>query len=79
MSEWDMDQLLDEITELSEVPILNLSCEFTISDYKAKVPMSREGISHRLSKLVDKGVLATGIRFDPRRNRQVRAWWKIVT
>jgi len=79
MSEWDMDQLLDEITKLNSYPPLDTSCEFTISDYKAKVVMSREGITHRLDKLVDQGVLDTAMRFDTRNRRQVRAWWKIVT
>ena len=70
-----MSDFLDEILELSEIPVIT-SNMITINSYIERANVSRSGAQQRLNHLVRDGMLETGLRKDPATNRTVRAWWK---
>jgi hypothetical protein len=69
--------IIAEILELDEVPPRE-SGDFSAPEYLAlsKTLATEAGARHRLRRLVTKGVLETGLRFDTRTHRPVRVWWK---
>jgi hypothetical protein len=71
----DIRRDLARVHELLHIPEMKED-EFTAMDYQEQYPGRSDfrGIHRRLEKLEKQGILASRKAYDPRRNREVRAW-----